>query len=63
MLPPNDDSVESMAMARRRETPDMIRDLVMAGHQEILLALDWVTALNLADDLEFAVKNRKLDED
>lgn len=53
-------SRESDDMMRRQELPDMIRDTVMVGHRIIVIKLDRVSALNLADDLEFAVKNRKL---
>ncbi len=54
------EDIENMATARRREFPDMIRDLVSVGHPYINIRLDKNTALNLADDIEYAVKNRKI---
>lgn len=52
--------IEPPDLARRRELPDMLRDLVMADYGEIIIRIDAKTALNLADDIEFAVKYRGL---
>jgi hypothetical protein len=59
----DEDYVEPEPLARRRELPDMIRDLIMIGHEGVTMTLDRNTALNLADDIEFAVRFRKLNKE
>ena len=55
--------IEPSSLARRREFPDVLRDLVAVGNTEILIAVDARTALNMADDIEFAVKFRGIENE
>ncbi len=49
-----------MLKARRREFPAILRDLVEDGVKNIEIILDATTAMALAEDVEFAIKNRVL---
>lgn len=45
----------SLAKARRREFPELLRTIVEQGYTMIELDIDAVTALSLADDIERAI--------
>lgn len=52
--------LEPDPLALRREFPDMIRDIVATGAERVSFVMDAQSALNLANDVEFAVEHRKL---
>ncbi len=54
-------NIEPEPLARRREFPEMIRDIVASGAEVVQIRMDARSALNLAKDVEFAVKYRKLE--
>lgn len=55
--------VEPKALAVRREFPDMLRDIVAGGAEIVQIRVDAKTALNIANDIEFAVKYRTFNKE
>ncbi len=53
-------SERDMRLARRRELPTQIRNMVADGAVRIELTFDAESALNLAADLEYAVENHQI---
>lgn len=56
-------NVEPKSLAIRREFPDLLRDIVAGGAEIVQIRIDAKTALNIANDIEFAVKYRTFNKE